>query len=204
MKTVFFGYIHEHYNSVEGGVKYFYTPTYKSLLGAMIKHLVDEKLIDAREYDVSFSNAIDFMTDGEGCSVSVDGRSDEESIELLLDDLTSDNLENGGWFTYKAAGGGVIDPDKFVVLTLAYNDSYLDVGYNTKYYSIACREENVDKEFFKWVDDTFDKENLPSDIEEAVKLLNADYDDENGGLVLQFRIEKPITGEKIRGEDSIA
>jgi len=209
MDTVFFGYIHTHYNSVEGGVHYFYTPTYKSLLSSIVKYLVDEKLIDPEDYNISFSNAIDFITGGDGSYVSIDGNSDEESIRTFLDDLSCDNLADDSWFEYSAPQGGVIDPDKFVILTIAFNNNYSSEGYDQVYETIACKSENVEKEFKKTILNIFlqgeEESYLPNTLDHITQMINNMYPDQEdfmAGSCLRYRIEN-VSGDKIAGEDII-
>ena len=209
MRTLFFGQMYLHHNSVEGEVKYFYTPSYQTMLCTMIKYLVDEKLINADDHDISFSNAVSFITNNEGANVTVEGSSREEDLKDLLDDLTNDNLEDESWFTYKAPGGGVIDLDEFVIMTIGYNENYNDTGYNQAYHTIACKKENVEKEFSYWARGNFDvcAMHLPHNITKTAKILNNRFYEDTSGdrqaLDMVFRVEKPLTGEKILGEDII-
>jgi len=209
MNTVFFGSMYLHANSVEGEVKYFYTPSYQSMLSTMIQYLVDEKLVDAKEHGISFSNSIDFLSNGECAWATVEGSNKEQDLENLLSDLASDNLEDEGWFTYKAAGGGVID-DKWLVMTIAYNENHNDVGYNQTYHTILGKnEEDIRKKFVSWAYENFGVGgiHLPDHIEKTIKLLNGrhpeDYDNNDcGGLDLQYRIEN-TSGKTISGESMI-
>jgi len=209
MNNVFFGSMYIFHNSVEGGVKYLYSPTYKGLLSAMIKYLVDEKLIDAEKYDISFSKSIDFLSDGEGASVSIDGDSSESLLENCLSDLSSDNLNDDCWFSYKAFQGGVID-DKSLIMTISYNENCDDVGYQLSYHTLVGKNlEELRSKFVLWSHTNFGVafKGFPHySVEKAMKFLNKRYSDKDiddvCGLDMTYRIED-VSGKKISGESII-
>jgi len=209
MKNVFFGYMHFHYNSVEGAVKYFNAPTWHCLISMMIKHLVDQECIDAEEYKVSFSNAINFLSDGDKAWATVDGSNKEDDLVNFLDDLSSDNLDmpdtsDGGWFNYSAPGGGIVGED-WLVMTVSFNENFDSEGYDNNYHTIVGKnEESIRKEFIRWAYESFGVGgvHLPNHIEKTIALVNGRYNSEEGGLCMEYRIEN-LTGKKISGENII-
>lgn len=209
MGNLFFGQMHFQYNSVEGAVKYFNAQTWHSLISQMIKYLVDERCIDAEEYQISFSNSIDFLSDGDKAWAIVDGSNKEKDLVDFLDDLTEDNLnlpdtDSGGWFTYKAPAGGIVGED-WLAMTVSYNENFDCQGYDNRYHTIVGKnEESVRKEFVRWAYQGFGVGgiHLPNHIEDTIKLLNNRYDSDEGGLCMLYRIED-LKGKKVSGESII-
>ena len=212
MKTLFYGHIYLYYNSVEGTAKYFYTPSYKSLLCAMIKYLVDDEHIDAKEHKISFTNSIDFITDGDGGGCTVNGSSDEQDLAGLLKDLSNDNIEteggDTGWFSYKAPQGGVVKEDN-LIMTVSYNHNYKHIGYENIYHTLIGKSENdLLLSFLHWTNTEFGdtRVHMPKNFDKIVTLLNKhNPPDENldcGGLDIKYRIEN-LKGEKIKGANII-
>jgi len=209
MKTLFFGSMYLFANSVEGEVKYIYSPTYRGLLSSMIKYLVDEKLVNASEHDISFSNSIEFISDDEGASVRVDGESSESILEDFLSDISSNNLEDDSWFTYKAFQGGVID-EKNLIMTVCFNENCDEIGYQVAYHTLVGKNlEELRTKYVLWVHTNFGVtfKGFPHySIEKAMKLINKRYSDKDVddvcGLDMTFRIED-VSGKKISGETVI-
>lgn len=211
MKTLFYGHIYIYFNSVEGAAKYFYAPSYHSLLCTLIKFLVDEKYIDAQEHNISFSNSIDFISDGD-CGCTVDGSSKDQDLVDLLSDLANDNISvpegDSGWFSYKAPQGGVVKEDN-LIMTISYNLNYGHQGYENIYHTLIGKTENdLVLSFLHWANTEFGdtRVHMPKHIEKTIALLNKhNPPDENldfGGLNMSYRIEN-IKGKKIKGENII-
>jgi len=206
MNTVFMGSFYIWHNSVEAFEKYFYAPTWHSLVSQMIKFLVDEKYINAEEHSISFSNAINFLSDGEKAWATVEGSNNEEDLINLLNDLSNDNInvpEGEGWFTYKCAGGGVID-NAWLVLTVKYNENYEDVGFNTALHTILGKsEEDLERKFANWAYTNLEVKgiHLPHNIERTQSMLNGRWyeDGDCMGLDLSYKIED-TTGKFLKGD----
>ena len=209
MKTVFFGSLYIFHNSIEGGVKYFTTPTYQSLLGDMIKYLADEKYIQPDMYELSYSNSIDFITDGNSSSITVGGETGEGVLEDLLSDISSDNINTPGgemgWIAYEAHRGGVIE-DKSLIMTVCFNENYNEVGYHRYYHTLVGKsEDELRSRFVLWAYENFGvgEERLPNHIEKTIKLLNdryyEDYTHDKSGLDMHYRIET-VLGDRVSGE----
>ena len=211
MKTLFYGHIYIYFNRVEGAAKYFYTPSYKSLLSTILKFLVDEKYIDADEHKISFSNSIDFLSDGE-CGCTVDGSNKDQDLVDLLNDLANDNISvperDSGWFSYKAPQGGVVKEDN-LIMTVSYNHNHGHQGYENIYHTLIGKSENdLLLSFLHWTNTEFGdpRVHMPKNFDKIVTLLNKHYPpDENldcGGIDMKYRIEN-LKGEKIKGESII-
>ncbi len=202
MDTLFFGYMHMHYNSVEGGVHYFFAPTYKGVLSKMLEHLVKDTLIVPTDYDITFSNAVDFITDGDGCGVLVDGNGDADSLKTLLDDLTHDNLSDDAWFEYKAPEGGVVDPKTSLVMSISYNVTFGESGYDTGYQTFVGSMTQLEKDFRRWTEDYF-KEEIGGTIKEIVSFLNKDNPEDEermiSGLNMRYSIQR-VGGKRVEGD----
>lgn len=206
MSNVFFGHMHIHYNSVEGGIHHFYSPTYKGLLSNMIAYLVKEKLIKADEWKISFSNALDFITDGKGCLASVGGSSDIDSLTDLLDDAGSDNLDDGGWFEYSPPDNCEIDPEKTLVMDISYNFNFDTDGYDNAYKTfIGSDIYHLERKFKSWLEGLV-QDQLSGTTKELVDFLNHNYPDDGnscGGINIRYRITKAVSEEFIEGDNLI-